>query len=289
MEVPCRVCMECRLNYTKEWAVRVCNEASCYDDNSFITLTYDEEHLPKDNSLHKEDFQKFMKRLRKYLGDKPIRYFACGEYGSLGRPHYHANIFNWYPKDSYLFKYEKGKPLFRSPTLEKLWPFGYSMIGEVNFNTARYVASYIVKQHRGKEKSYYERNNIQPEFVLMSQGIGKQFLKENAEQLRGLGYIPSQGFKVKFPRYYENKLFTEDERKKRNVEKLSYLEKARKIFEESLNFDDYRTFNSTHKERTGRDIKRRDWIEYKRLEAQKEREKRLKEKVERSQNERKGL
>ena len=117
MEVPCRMCMECRLNYTREWAMRICNEANSYDNNCFLTLTFNDEHLPNDNSIHKRDLQLFVKRLRKALVGKKIRYFGCGEYGGkFGRPHYHIIIFNWYPEDAF---YDNTCSKMRSPTLEK--------------------------------------------------------------------------------------------------------------------------------------------------------------------------
>lgn len=272
--VPCRVCMECRLDYTKTWAVRVMNEASCYNNNCFITLTYNDENRPGD--LIKADLQKFFKRLRKHLS-LPIRYFACGERGGqFGREHFHAIIFNWYPGDTY---YDKYCQEYRSPTLEKLWPFGFSTVGDVSFNSARYVASYIVKQHRGKDKGYYEENGLHPEFVIMSNGIGKKFCENHKKQLRALGYLPSNGYKVPLPRYYEQKLFNEEERKERKNEKFNYLEKARKIFKESLKFDEYLQFANTFKERTGHVFKYGNWLGHKILEKRKAKEERLIQKV----------
>ncbi len=111
MEVACSQCIGCRLDHAGMWASRIEHESSLYDDsngNCFITLTYDEEHLPQDWSLDKSHFQKFMKRLRKRYPQK-IRYYHCGEYGencrhgihttlcpgcNVGRPHYHAILFN---------------------------------------------------------------------------------------------------------------------------------------------------------------------------------------------------
>lgn len=282
MEVPCRVCMECRLNYTKEWAVRVCNEACCHKDNCFITLTFDDEHL-KNKSLDKSELQRFFKRLRKLLGNDKIRYFACGEYGGqLGRKHYHANIFGWFPGDAYPFKRLNGYYYYRSPMLEKLWNNGYSLIGEVNFDTARYVASYIVKQHRGKDKKYYKEQGIEPEFVIMSQGIGKDFVAKHKEQLKGLGYIPFNGFKCPLPRYYENKIFNEEEKEKRKNDKFEYLEKARRIFEENLDFLDYKRFADSYEKLSGYRPEKDGWVFCKRREKEKTREKRLKEMVERT-------
>lgn len=280
IEVPCRMCMDCRLKYTKEWAMRICNEAQSYDDNCFLTLTFNDENLPNDNSIHKRDLQLFVKRLRKYLGNKRIRYFGCGEYGGkFGRPHYHIIIFNWYPDDAY---YDNTCFKWRSPALENLWSFGFSTIGDVTFNSARYVASYVVKQKKGKQKDYYLEKGIEPEFVIMSNGIGKAYCLKNAEQFKKLGYIPFNGMKSALPRYYEDKLFiNENERKQRNEYKLSALEKARKIFEESLNFDDYRTFSASREKQIGHGVERKVWVGYKYFKSQQNREQGLINKVER--------
>lgn len=279
-EVPCRVCIECRLNYTKEWAVRIVNEASLYNNNCFLTLTYNDVNLPTDNNVHKRDLQLFVKRLRKHLPTTKIRYFGCGEYGGkFGRPHYHIIIFNWYPSDSY---FDKSCDKMRSPTLEKLWPFGFTSVGDVNFNSARYVASYIVKQHRGKQKSYYKDNGINPEFVIMSNGLGKVFCLKNELQIKGLGFVPFNGQKVKTPRYYENLIYTTDiDKERRKNEKLSYLEKFKKIFEANLKFSDYLRTSCSYREKTGYTLKERDWIEYQRLSSRADREQRLKNKIER--------
>ena len=97
VDVPCGQCIGCRLERSRQWAVRCMHEASLYENNCFITLTYNEDHIPSDGSLKKDHFQKFMKRLRKKFG-AGIRFFHCGEYGAeLSRPHYHAILFNFDP------------------------------------------------------------------------------------------------------------------------------------------------------------------------------------------------
>jgi len=102
-------------------------------NNIFITLTYSDEHLPSDNSLHLEHFQNFMKRLRKKYGEN-IRFYHCGEYGEqTQRPHYHACIFNFDFEDKKIWRRANGNNLYNSESLSKLWPFGYAVIGEVTF------------------------------------------------------------------------------------------------------------------------------------------------------------
>ena len=148
--VPCGKCIGCKLEFSRQWAMRCVHESQLYDNNCFLTLTYDDGNIPKGGTLVKSHFQKFMKRLRKFVNKqypgKRIKYLHCGEYGSeSGRPHYHAIIFN--------YDFEDKKPClelsdtnhYSSESLEKLWPYGFSLIGEVNFNTCAYVAGYCVK------------------------------------------------------------------------------------------------------------------------------------------------
>ena len=102
VEIPCGRCVACRLNRAREWSLRIMNELAYHKDACFLTLTYDDEHLPEDKSLSKRDFQLFMKRFRKDFG-LPVRFFACGEYGKKTfRPHYHVIFFGVSPV-SFLF------------------------------------------------------------------------------------------------------------------------------------------------------------------------------------------
>ena len=94
LAVPCGKCIGCRIAKRKEWSLRMLHELTYHPQSSFITLTYDDYHLPSDNSLKKRHLQLFIKRLRKNLGERRIKYFACGEYGGQTmRPHYHAILF----------------------------------------------------------------------------------------------------------------------------------------------------------------------------------------------------
>ena len=139
-----------------------------HEDNCFITLTFsDKELLKRENplSVDTRDFQKFMKRLRKYTGKK-VRYFHCGEYGDENmRPHYHACLFGLDFEDKYVWMERNGNKLYRSPTLEKIWPFGYSSIGEVNFETAAYVARYVMKKVTGEGKDRLKVKECDGELV----------------------------------------------------------------------------------------------------------------------------
>ena len=182
LTIPCGQCVGCRLERSRQWAVRCVHEASLHEDNCFITLTYNNESLPEDGSLNKKHFQDFMKRLRKKYKNKKIRYYHCGEYGDKNfRPHYHAIIFGLEFDDQKLFTVNNGEKLYTSEKLEKLWPFGFSTIGTVTFESAAYVARYVMKKVNGKNaKNHYERVDsntgeiyiLVPEYNTMSRRPG---------------------------------------------------------------------------------------------------------------------
>ena len=156
--VPCGQCIGCRLERSRQWAIRCSHEAQMHEKNCFITLTFSDEHLPEDRSVDVRHFQLFMKRLRKRYGDG-IRFFHCGEYGDhFGRPHYHACIFNHDFEDKKIWKQSgSGEIIYRSASLEELWPYGYSSVGEVTFESAAYVARYITKKVTGDPaQEHYE-------------------------------------------------------------------------------------------------------------------------------------
>ncbi len=137
VQVPCGQCVACRLDYSRQWADRCMLELQYHDSAYFVTLTYNDAHVPmswssdpatgeigsRTMTLFKRDFQLFMKRLRKAFPDDHIRYFMCGEYGSkYFRPHYHAILFGLHLTDLELFKKSQtGFPIFTSEALEKCW------------------------------------------------------------------------------------------------------------------------------------------------------------------------
>lgn len=162
LKVPCGQCVGCRLERSRQWAVRCVHESKLHAENCFITLTYDskkappldvenDQKLPSDISLYYRDFQLFMKRLRKRFPEKKIRFYMCGEYGeNFGRPHFHACIFGHNFDDLVHWQTRNKVPLYRSKTLEELWPYGYSSVGTVTFESAAYVARYIMKKVTGE-------------------------------------------------------------------------------------------------------------------------------------------
>lgn len=214
VRVPCGQCIGCRLERSRQWAVRCVHEASLYERNSFITLTYAPEHLPKDGSLHKEHFQKFMKRLRKRFG-AGVRYFHCGEYGEKNmRPHYHACLFNFDFDDRELWSVRSGVRLFVSKALSDLWPFGFSTVGDVTFESAAYVARYITKKVTGPAAdAHYQRLNLStgevtsltPEYTTMSRrpGIGRFWLDKYVSDVYPHDRVVLRGQQFRPPKYYD--------------------------------------------------------------------------------------
>lgn len=208
MYLACGSCASCRIARANDWSMRAIHEASCHDDNCFVTLTYDDDHLPEGGTLVKRHLQLFFKRLRKYLGDQRIKYFACGEYGDEGnRPHYHILIFGWRPTDDDLECVgKKGKRLYYSSrVIRDFWTYGYNTVDEINPKTARYTAGYVQKKYKGdKAKEVY--GDREPAFQLQSQGIGLNWCVDNALLLETKHHITYNGKPKRLPRYYVKKL-----------------------------------------------------------------------------------
>lgn len=196
MLVSCGKCLNCKLNSAKMWSIRIMHELKDWPCASFVTLTYDDEHLPKDGSLDKSDLQKFFKRLRKNLQGRKIKYFACGEYGeTYGRPHYHCIVFGF-----------NGETELAS--LQKSWLFGFVSVGSVSASSANYVARYTAKGGLSDEECY--QRGIQPQFLVMSRrpGIGSNLAncKEYQSWISNTGFCVDKGVKYPIPRYYKSKL-----------------------------------------------------------------------------------
>lgn len=239
VEVACGQCIGCRLERSRQWAMRCVHEASSYEDNCFVTLTYAPDHLPEDLGLHIEDFQKFMKRLRKQQprGKKTARYFHCGEYGEVcktcglskyyckcsvfiptkGRPHFHACLFDYDFHDKVFWKTSKtGEKYYISETLNRLWPKGFAILGDVTFESAAYVARYITKKINGEKaekeetyvkydpRNYGEAYQIRPEYTSCSKkpSIGTVWYKKFGQEAFRDDFCISRGRKVSVPKAY---------------------------------------------------------------------------------------
>ena len=158
--LPCGQCIGCRLERSRQWAIRCVHESQLHEQNCFITLTFNQANLNSEGSLVKADFQNFMKRLRRWAEPDKIRYFHCGEYGEISqRPHHHAILFGIDFPDKQLLQSERDVSLYTSPALDALWGLGLASIGEVTFESSAYVARYCTKKITGSaaEKAYRDR------------------------------------------------------------------------------------------------------------------------------------
>lgn len=204
IRIPCGQCLGCKLERSRQWAMRILHECKSHESNCFLTLTFREESLPLDGSVRVRDLQLFFKRLRKMARVK-LRHYSCAEYGDLrSRPHYHSIVFGFaFLGDRYRFGGSSSAPTYRSDMLERAWPHGNSLIANVTFETAAYVARYCVKKITGPlaDQEYVsfdedrgEFVKIEPEFSCMSRGgrvrngvnpggIGKQWYREYRKEV----------------------------------------------------------------------------------------------------------
>lgn len=211
-EIPCGKCIGCRADKSFSWTVRATHEASLHRHNRFVTLTYDDEHLPTELQPH--HLQKFLKKLRRLKDranpnvhsqrSKTIRYLACGEYGEETlRPHYHLCLFNCSFADESQYG---GTDLSTSQTLDNLWGMGSAKIAQFTPATAGYVASYLTKTG---QKTYADADGValQPPFLRSSSkpAIGRDWLERYKTDCQH-GYLIHDNKKAPIPRYYQKKL-----------------------------------------------------------------------------------
>lgn len=216
VDVPCGKCPRCVSRKISEWSFRLLQQDKVSTNSSFITLTYGTDHLPFTKSgrmdLHKRDLQLFFKRLRKaherrlllsrdgrLSRNKPIKYFAVGEYGSnYERPHYHVILFNC-----------------RDELIQDAWQNGNVYYGKVSGASVGYCLKYIMKRGRVGKKKGDDRT---PEFALMSKGLGANYLTEamklwHTADVGGRMYCNlTDGKKIAMPRYYKDKIYDEYQR-----------------------------------------------------------------------------
>lgn len=194
------------------------HEIDSHDSSIFVTLTYADEYLPENASLKKRDLQLFMKRLRKSLGKRKIRYYACGEYGDeTQRPHYHLIIFGMSLCDDDKLKIIQSWPYTR-------WEVNQirkKAFGIAEKESIQYVAKYIHKQLSGElADEIYIKTGREIPFKILSLGIGKEYADKNKKQMNDLGYITINGVKQSIPRYYINRLQLDvDKFKEKAIEK----------------------------------------------------------------------
>ncbi len=182
-----------------------------HERNCFLTLTYDQVNLPDDGGLRVEDWQKFAKRVRKRVG--PFRFFHCGEYGDENqRPHYHAAVFGLdFSRDRVPLKSKRGHTLYESPKLNELWGLGFATVGSLTWQSAAYVARYVMKKATGPlaKERYGDRR---PEYVTMSRrpGIGTRWFEQFASDVYPSDEVIHEGKRYRPPRFYDSKLPPEE-------------------------------------------------------------------------------
>lgn len=212
--VNCGQCHACRINYTSRWTLRLLYELSCWNDASFVTLTYNEENMPLDRGLHLSDFQKFKDNLRYNSGNRKFKYYHCGEYGDKRkRPHYHVILFGFDPMNENDRKivyesWNRCESFFFDP-LPLNWRNSKSPVGKGMLPVCRediaYTCGYVQKKLNGA-KGKEEYGNKRPPYSTGSNGLGLDFALANAERLRRNKWTYLNGKKIGLPRYFRDKL-----------------------------------------------------------------------------------
>jgi len=208
------------LERSRQWAVRCVHEGQMNQDNCFVTLTYDDDHIPYGATLHKPDYQKFLKRLRKAVGK--YRYALCGEYGDeTQRPHYHALLFGYRPDDPELFSTRGENRMYTSKKLSKIWGMGHATFGELTFESAAYCARYCTKKITG-ENAWEHYASVDPdtgeifervpEFWAPSRrpGIGLDWLKKYGKDAYEKDEVVLRAKAMKPPRFYDTHMEVTD-------------------------------------------------------------------------------
>lgn len=187
--LPCGECEACRLKYRENWSIRCEMESMMHDKNCFMTLTYDDKHLLKDPS--RRELRLFFMQLWKRKID--FTYFACGEKGTrTNRSHYHVALFGYVPDDLKYYGQSNGTSLFTSKFINDIWKRGNVLIGYFDKGAAYYIAGYVKK----KEDS--------DNFLMMSKGLGFDFMRKNVDKLfKYQNYVGLNGKVHSLPRYFE--------------------------------------------------------------------------------------
>jgi len=289
MLIPCGQCIGCRIRQREDWTTRIELEARDYPKEEvwFITLTYDDEHVPgmivKTGEIMRkvqytwkpgekrpssvqillyEDIQKFLKRLRKAYRGK-LRYFVAGEYGEqTARPHYHMILYGWRPKDlENLYKIHHNG-YYTSKWLADLWGMGQIQIAQAVPETYRYVAGYVTKKmyeiDGKKANEYYELGQTKP-FACMSlkPGLGDHYYQEHKAEIWRQGYIQcTNGKQAQIPRYYEKQMEAENPQRLWRI-KQNRQKNAMKQKRLQLEGQDYKTVLETKERVTKKQTKKR--------------------------------
>lgn len=197
--VPCGSCIGCRANLSQDWTVRLLHESMYFNSTVFLTLTYNNDYLPDDGSLSVRTVQLFVKRLRKSLSGRLIKYFISGEYGeNTMRPHYHLILLG-VDRDDFNVKREFGRTVYSHPS----WTFGHIDLGYVSKDSIRYVTDYMLKgNYDHLKRLFYKINDLKKPFSLKSSGIGKRYALDYADRIKRDMCVLLLGRRIRIPRYY---------------------------------------------------------------------------------------
>lgn len=187
VDLPCGICLSCRINHSYEWGQRGYHEASLHSENIFFTATYSPENLPNYGSLHRPHIQDFIRKLRRSMAPQRIRILYSGEYGDVTlRAHYHGCLFNYRPTDCELIREKGDQKYYKSTALTALWGLGDISFSDVTLTSAAYVMAYTLKKQYGDTNAYQtsdletgELISITPPFSGQSRrpGIGIPWLQ----------------------------------------------------------------------------------------------------------------
>lgn len=245
LPLPCGKCLACKQAKAREWAVRCTLEASLYKENCFLTLTYDDDHLPDTMADVKKHLQAFIHAIRD-RGFK-IRYFGCGEKGTKSnRKHGHLILFNFFPSD---LRHNQSK------LLQECWPYGYVYIGECTFESCQYVARYAVKKIYKDDKDEFLIFSLKP-------GIGAPWLMQHWDIFDN-DAIYGSFKKANIPRYFEKLALDAaldlDELKQKRIDLASDF-KLHEMLQHSMNHyeDLYKYKNDINVSNYARSQRRKD-------------------------------
>ena len=222
------------------------HEAQTHTHSWFLTLTYDDEHLPHGGTLDPEHPRAFIRSLRddvkdqwekhgprSHYGSPNLSYFLCGEYGDKYlRPHYHIVLFGPDLLDRYRLDHRGDPPVWESGLIADHWEHGLHEFSTVSMGSASYVAGYVRKKVEQQNDPYlYERVfpadhpfageviNVQPEYATMSRrpAIGKRWIAKNWRQVYPRDYVVTDGYETKPPRYYDKWMETDHSEQEDNI------------------------------------------------------------------------
>lgn len=210
LQLPCGYCILCREEQSRQWAVRISHESQMHERNCFMTLTYDDDHLPEHGSLNYKHLSLWWRKMRRTIPG--VRYYAVGEYGDKSdRPHYHVCVFGEDFRDECYIMREGTHKLWCNLIAQNMWEHGRVAIGNLDYTTAQYTAGYMAKK-LVKGKQYVRVDNSSGELIPLVQprafmskhpAIGATWLERYGNQVYAWDQVVVNGRPQKPPRYYD--------------------------------------------------------------------------------------